>query len=261
MGLASELFGKEIATLEGVRRDSRSLPGRTGFSLIMNIEHNPWWTRLFTLTAKAGLKLEVSIVKISVETDEFVLFSKILAQAGGNPHPSVNALLTFSEFAVGTRISNQYQPLGIRFSGATIPYISRDGSSSNSPVLSGGDGFGSALTGSFVNQDGSDRTVSTFTLVLGYIDRPGSTEVLAYDSAGSLLQTSVANVRGFAAITIQRPGIQSFIVRSTGVEDSGWGIDNVSFVGFTRPTGVNDLAAAGGEEPAGPTEGSTRGTS
>jgi hypothetical protein len=115
-----------------------------------------------------------------------------------------------------------------------------------------------------VNPDGSDRTVSSLVLDVGYIDNPGSTEVLAYDSNGRLLQTAVANAFGIVTITIRQAGIHSFLVRSTGVEGSGWAIDNISFLGFAAGAGAGAAAPAPdtllpAQDPA-PAGGSTRGS-
>src|SRR5689334_14835306 len=58
--------------------------------------------------------------------------------------------LTFSEFAVGTAITNQYQPQGILFGGDS-PFITNDSASPTSPVLSGTPAFQGAIEGSFVD--------------------------------------------------------------------------------------------------------------
>lgn len=47
-----------------------------------------------------------------------------------------SAVITFSEFAVGTSISTQYQNIGITFGGSG-PFITTDGANPTSPVLSG----------------------------------------------------------------------------------------------------------------------------
>ena len=258
VALVAELIGK----LYGIAGPTITVTAK--LTATLDPPANPWWILLFALTAKAGLNLEVSIIKVSVQTDEFALYRKVLAQSGGNPNPATPIRLTFNNYSLGTRISTQYQSSGIVFGGETIPYITSDNANPTSPVLSGGSGFGSTLYGNLVNPDGSDRTVSSLVLDVGYIDNPGSTEVLAYDSNGRLLQTAVANAFGIVTITIRRAGIHSFLVRSTGVESSGWAIDNVSFLGFAAGAGAGAAAPAPdtllpAQDPA-PAGGSTRGS-
>lgn len=80
-----------------------------------------------------------------------------------------------------------------------------------------------------------------FVVDIGYIDQPGSTEVLAYSSRGALLATVRAGSVGMNRITVSASDIRSFVVRSTGVESSGWAIDNFRFQGFAgaiRTTGL-----------------------
>lgn len=197
----------------------------------------PWWILVFDLTAQAGLRFDISVINVSVETEEFSLYHKVLAQAGGLQNPVANVSIAFDEVPLYTTVTDQYAGLGVVFGGGFEPYTTGDGANPTSPVLSGGGGFGYPLFGRFVNPDGSPRTVSSMALDVGYIDDPGSTEVLAYDSGGRLLATVVANLEGIVRITINKAGIASFVVRSTGVESSGWAIDNVAFKGYDGTVG------------------------
>src|SRR5438309_10353561 len=54
------------------------------------------------------------------------------------PTPALATTLTFSEFPVGTIVSNQYAPQHVTFSGDLDgnPIIANDGAMPNSPVLS-----------------------------------------------------------------------------------------------------------------------------
>ena len=227
VAIEAELIGK----LYGIAGPTITLTATLGARV--DVRAHPWWIVDLRVTAKAGLKLEVSVIHKTAETPEFTLYYKVLAQAGGNPVGNVPVVLTFSEYPLSTTITNAYQSWGIVFSGDPPPYISTDGANPTSPVLSGGAGFGSPLVGTFVNPDGSSRSVSTFTIDVGYIDQPGSTEIVVYSSTGALLSTQRATLLGIDQISVTARDIHSFLIRSTGVETNGWAIDNLRFQGFT----------------------------
>jgi hypothetical protein len=141
--------------------------------------------------------------------------------------------ITFSEYPVGTTITNQYESKGVLF-GADTPgdpqFITLDDSNPTSPVLSGSPLFAGAIGGTFVTPNTtSPTTVDSFSLDVGYIDDPGSTVVNAYASDGTLLSSVYATQIGINHLTISAPGITRFIVQEVGFEGNGFAIDNLSF--------------------------------
>ncbi|MFB3061391.1 MAG: hypothetical protein ACE10C_08500 [Candidatus Binatia bacterium] len=93
-------------------------------------------------------------------------------EAAGDPAE----IITFSEFPVGTSISDQYSDRGIIFGGDS-PFISTDGANPTSPVLSGSPRFFGAIAGDFVAPtDGTTLAiVESFSLDAGFFDELGST--------------------------------------------------------------------------------------
>jgi RHS repeat-associated protein len=161
------------------------------------------------------------------------------AALGGATPPAQQGTITFSEFADGASITTQYQPNGIVFGGDT-PFITDDGANPTSPVLSGTPLFFGTITGTFVQPDGTARTVDSFSLDVGYIDTPGSTEVIAYDSGGTVLDTVPVSNFGIVHVTVSVPGIASFAVESVdqgNPDPNGFAIDNLSFAGYSFLTG------------------------
>ena len=151
-------------------------------------------------------------------------------RAAANPADAAqgDTVITFSEFPVGTAITNQYQPQGIIFGGDS-PFITDDGSNWTSPVLSGTPLFTGEITGEFVAPDGQPVTVGHFSLDVGYIDDPGSVAVTAFDASGHVLDTVTADQTGIVPVTVQASGIASFSVAEVAEEDAGFAIDNVAF--------------------------------
>jgi len=170
------------------------------------------------------------------------------AVAAADALPTELGTITFSEFPDGSSITTQYEPNGIIFGGDT-PFITDDGANPTSPVLSGTPQFYGSITGTFVTPDGSARTVGSFSLDVGYIDTPGSTEVVAYDSGGDVLDTEVIDDTGIVNVLISEPGIASFEVESVdpnNPDPDGWAIDNVQFEGYAFLTGPPTTGEQGG---------------
>jgi hypothetical protein len=148
--------------------------------------------------------------------------------------PSGAVNITFDEFPVGTVITTQYaNDYGIVFQGDTSgddQFISTDSANPNSPELSGTPRFAGDVGAHFVFPGtATPATVNSVTMDVGYIDNPGSTEVNAYDAAGTLLGSVVANQIGFNRLRIAFRGIASFTVTSASDEPAGFGVDNVTF--------------------------------
>jgi RHS repeat-associated protein len=170
------------------------------------------------------------------------------AVAGGGAAAQEQGTITFSEFPDGTSITNQYQASGIIFGGDT-PFITGDGANPTSPVLSGTPLYNGTVTGTFVQPDGRPRTVDAFSLDVGYIDSPGSTEVVAYDPHGTALVTEPIESTGIVNVSITAPGIASFAVESvdpSNPDPAGFAVDNVSFAGYWFWAGSATAAEQGG---------------
>jgi hypothetical protein len=166
------------------------------------------------------------------------------ALAGGpstSPHPVFTVPLpqegrgkttiTFSEFPVGTPISNQYQDLGVLFSGDD-PFITTDGSNPDSPVLSGTPLFFGKIVVKFIRPaTGKPRPLSTFAFEAGYFDSLNSVVIRLFDKNGKEV-ASLSNTK----LGIQRfkfknlkPKIASFQIKPEKDEPAGFAIDNVQF--------------------------------
>ncbi len=174
------------------------------------------------------------------------------ASAGTRPvgaaPPTEQGTITLSEFPDGSSISNQYQPNGIVFGGDS-PFITDDGSNPTSPVLSGTPQFFGTITGAFVQPDGTPRTVGNFSLDVGYVDTPGSTEVIAYGSSGNVIDTVPINDTGIVTVSVSVSGIASFSVHSVdsgNPDPNGFAVDNVAFLGYSFITGPPTAAEQGG---------------
>ena len=141
--------------------------------------------------------------------------------------------ITFSEFSVGTSITDQYQDRGILLSG-DAPYIATDGCNPTSPVLSGTPRFEGAIEGIFVVPGTKTPiTVTGFSLDVGCINDPGAVEITYYDADGSTIGSVPATEDGINTISVSDPGIQGFVVHAVSYELAGFAIDNVLF----EPTG------------------------
>ncbi|MFZ2412146.1 MAG: D-Ala-D-Ala carboxypeptidase family metallohydrolase [Candidatus Methanoperedens sp.] len=145
--------------------------------------------------------------------------------------PPFNTVITFSEFALGTYISNQYQSNAIIFGGDN-PFISSDYSNPTSPVLSGVPLFFGAIEGRFVNpESGNPITVDGFTLDAGYFDNVRSVKLRWYDSTGAVIGTKVNTETGIQKFVIssKRRPISYWRISTIGSEPNGYAIDNVMF--------------------------------
>jgi RHS repeat-associated protein len=164
----------------------------------------------------------------------------------GADGPMQPVLITFSELPDGSSVSDQYQAAGIDFGGDS-PFITDDGANPTSPVLSGTPRFEGTVEGAFVTPEGAPRTVSGFSLDVGYIDDPGSVEVVAVDASGNPLVTVPANALGIVRVNVNHAGIAGFQVQAVSEEDAGFAVDNVSFAGWASVTGGPAVDEQGGD--------------
>ena len=158
-------------------------------------------------------------------------------------------VIRFDELPAGTTVTDQYAVRGIVFAGAdgfADPFISPDGASPTSPVLSGSPRFTGSIAGSFV-RPGTDQpaTVDRFSLDVGYIDTPGSVAVTVYAAGGATLGTLVVADSGINRLTSTFPGAARFVAASTGDEPAGFGIDNLSFTVTRKLAALGDSLSSG----------------
>jgi hypothetical protein len=156
------------------------------------------------------------------------------ANSVGNPveTPGIylqSGIITFSEYPVGTSISDQYADQGIIFGGDS-PFITTDSSNPTSPVLSGSPRFQGAIEGSFVDpSDGTTPTiVQSFALDAGYFDEFGSTRIEWFDPDGNKLGQRTNSHLGIETFEIEGGNIAHWRISIIENEPAGYAIDNVS---------------------------------
>lgn len=139
-------------------------------------------------------------------------------------------IITFSEFATNTYITDQYADKGIIFSGDT-PFITSDSANPTTPVLSGYPRFNGAIEGHFVDPADPSRTltVNTFALDAGYFDDLSSTAISWYNENGELLGKRFDSIYGIERFEISGENIASFRIAIETEERAGFAIDNVWF--------------------------------
>ncbi len=150
---------------------------------------------------------------------------------------SVQQLLTFDEFPVDDVITNQYEPDGVLFSGASaeqVPEIVEDNADPTSPILAGSESFLGPIHAKFVvPTTTTPTTVSNLSLDVGYIDEPGSTKVVIDTTTGpeEILPEEV----GINSVETSAPNITGFSVEEVEEDPNGFGIDNLAFTGPEAP--------------------------
>jgi hypothetical protein len=135
--------------------------------------------------------------------------------------------LPLGDLAQGTYVTNQFAKDGIVFSGQS-PFITDDGSSDVNPTLSGSPLFQGTIVGTFV-KPGTNQpaTVDDFSVEVGYIDNPDSTQMTVYNSQGQQLGVLVATQYGFNQLYSTFPNAASFSVSSVADEPAGWELNTI----------------------------------
>jgi hypothetical protein len=148
-----------------------------------------------------------------------------------SPAAVINAdnLITFSEYPLDTKITDQYADKGIVFGGDS-PFISVDSANPTAPVLSGTPRFQGAIEGTFVDpNDGvTPVVVEGFSLDAGYFDAYGSVRLTWYAKDGTKLGQKVGSIIGIQTFTIQGGPVASWRIETIKEEPAGFAIDNVS---------------------------------
>lgn len=154
-----------------------------------------------------------------------VIAPKIAVQPQATPGA---ALITFSEYPVGTVITTQYQNLGATFSCSC--FITDDAANPTSPVLSGSPLFTGPITVTFVNpNDGTTPAVATnVSFDAGYFDTVGSTQITYTDLSGATIGTVQNSQLGIEHFTAPN-GIHGITLSIVGSEPAGFALDNLAF--------------------------------
>ncbi|HUC60166.1 MAG TPA: hypothetical protein VMA95_22395, partial [Streptosporangiaceae bacterium] len=151
-------------------------------------------------------------------------------QPGPNDSPDASDLgppLPLGTLPLGTYVTNQFENDGIIFSGQA-PFITDDESSDINPTLSGTPQFQGTIVGTFV-KPGTTKpaTVDEFSINVGYINSPDSTQMTVYNSKHQQLGVLVATQEGFNQLYSTFPGAASFSVSSVSNEPAGWEINTI----------------------------------
>jgi hypothetical protein len=241
-------------TSDNPGRDSRRQTRRSVRSAKHNVSVGMWSVALIGMALTGVSPLAnastTSAPFTSASSPRAAKAAASAAMARSKAVDATNAVtITFSEFPVGTTVTNQYEPDGIVFAGNTASdaqTIATDVDNPDSPELSGTPRFTGAVGAHFVVPDTTTPlTVSSFSLDVGYIDDAGSTVVDAYNRAGGLITSVPANQIGWNDITVTDPGIARFVVESVSYEDQGFGVDNVSFSPPNQYAALGDSYASG----------------
>ena len=144
-----------------------------GLRLDAATDSDPLWT----LKAPVALTAKIDAPVLGISTGTLTVYEHdfLLAQAGGSV---LQGFIRFDEFPGGTIVSDQYADKGVVFEDS--PFITGDGANPTSPVLSGAVQYTSPIKAHFV-QPGTNTptTMNTLQLDTGYIDNPGSVEIVA----------------------------------------------------------------------------------
>ena len=152
----------------------------------------------------------------------------ILSVAG-----TANAVITFSEFPVGTAVGNHYQPQGVIFLAGIVtpalPIIDWNGAMPTQPILRP-DGAAGGLfmyAGDFSMQFTVPQTSVQFDS--GYWDMIGSAIIDVYDPGMILLASLTNTMIGVEQITIGGLGPIGTIYFNSVADPAGGDIDNLAF--------------------------------
>ncbi len=158
--------------------------------------------------------------------------------------PTAYPTITFEEVLLEEFVTNQYEDDGVIFT--SVDQTAEDTANPTSPVLSGYPRFEGPIEGYFVNPaTGEPQTIASFTLDVGYINNRDSVVVEAFDSAGNVVQSVLADSYGVDTLTLTYQGMASFSVHEVAEEPAGFAIDNLSIDPTADPTPVTSVASMG----------------
>jgi hypothetical protein len=141
--------------------------------------------------------------------------------------PRASKVITFSEYAVGTVITNQYKSYGVIFT--SHPLIVGDNADPTSPALAANTQYNGPIAGYFCDPNtGSHATVNEFEFDAGYFNNIGSTEIEWFGKKGQLLGKLYDESYGYQHFSISSATpIANFLIKEIGKEVSGYSFDNL----------------------------------
>jgi hypothetical protein len=139
--------------------------------------------------------------------------------------PASATLLTFSEFAVGTVITNQYASDGVLFSALTgsAPIIADDNAMPGSPVLSPNPPFSGDFQWTFTNGATGVQFDS------GFWDALGTGVIDVYSTSNVLLAALTNTTTGVDHFDLTALGLIGRITFNSNADPAGADIDNLQF--------------------------------
>lgn len=145
--------------------------------------------------------------------------------------PCFATTLTFSEFAVGTVITNQYAPQGVTFAGGagSAPVIANDGAMPGSPVLSPNPPY----AGDFWMTFTSGATGVQFDS--GYWDQAGTGVVDVYNTSNVLIAALTNTCCGVDHFNLSAYGAIGKVYFNSTNDPAGADIDNLQFNAVPEP--------------------------
>ena len=153
-----------------------------------------------------------------------------VSMLGSPTAASASTLLTFEDYETGTEISTQYAGQGIVFKDeyGFYPEVRWDESAWTNPVLSGTFGFGSPITAEFVVPGTTTpAAVEDLGMDVGYIDQPGSTELVVNRTGDSTVLYT--DEYGFNHLSLSGGGITGFVLKGNEEDPQGFELDNLAF--------------------------------
>lgn len=159
-----------------------------------------------------------------------ILWVTALLMPGSASALSGTQWIGFSEYPLGTEISTQYQGVGVVFRDEEgfFPEVHWDESASTNPILSGTFGFGSPISAQFVVPGTTTpATVENLAMDVGYVDEPGSTELIVEKTNGPFVL--FANEEGFNHLFLGGGAITGFVLQPIEDEPAGFTLDNLEF--------------------------------
>jgi RHS repeat-associated protein len=187
-------------------------------------------------------------------------FGKKVQSVKPADEPFGSVTLTFEGLPEYTPVTDQYEDEGALFFGAegdAPPFIVSDRASSTNPTLSGSPLFEGAIGVEFVEPGTTTPTeVSGFSVLVGYINNPDSTQIDVYSCHG--VSIVVAEEEGFNTLTSNAGCIYGFVVEEVSYEAAGYEIDNLSYTPGTSAAqglaggALNAFETLGGSNPAEP---------
>jgi hypothetical protein len=168
------------------------------------------------------------------------LLAVVLGVAG-----TANALpITFSEFPLGTVISNQYAPQGVIFLPGnitgTLPIISMNGAMATAPVLSP---QGQNTPPQFWQYAGDfsmqfTTPVTNVSFLSGYWDTVGTGVIQVYDPGLNLLTSLSNTTTGPELVSVSGLGNIGKIYFNSISDPAGADIDNLNFTSIPAPGAI-----------------------